>query len=244
MFWVFIFPVLLAAGLGIAFRNRPADRVRWRWCRAAAGRLARRPARRGRRAQGSGRLDRLRRRTGAPHRRRRAGRRPDGPRRRVPLRRHAPGAREARSGRTRRCSAPPGARPGAGDRAHGQRAGLALHRLRGARPARHEPHGQRHLGDGLRDRGCAAEAICSSAWWRRRCRGRSSLLSFCSRRLMFLIVEVAAAARLRGARLRRSPCVAPCCCLVASAVLLGALAFARHRAAHRLAAATIEGVSG
>src|ERR1700733_4546867 len=25
LFWVFIFPILLAAGLGIAFRNRPAD---------------------------------------------------------------------------------------------------------------------------------------------------------------------------------------------------------------------------
>jgi hypothetical protein len=25
IFWVFIFPILLAAGLGIAFRNRPAD---------------------------------------------------------------------------------------------------------------------------------------------------------------------------------------------------------------------------
>src|SRR5580692_12608270 len=25
MFWVFIFPLLLAAGLGVAFRNRPAD---------------------------------------------------------------------------------------------------------------------------------------------------------------------------------------------------------------------------
>src|SRR5271163_2356375 len=25
MFWVFIFPILLAAGLGIAFRNRPAE---------------------------------------------------------------------------------------------------------------------------------------------------------------------------------------------------------------------------
>src|SRR5260370_26540552 len=25
LFWVFAFPVLLAAGLGIAFRNRPAD---------------------------------------------------------------------------------------------------------------------------------------------------------------------------------------------------------------------------
>src|SRR5579864_9372325 len=28
LFWVFVFPVLLAAGLGIAFRNRPADVLR------------------------------------------------------------------------------------------------------------------------------------------------------------------------------------------------------------------------
>lgn len=28
LFWVFVFPILLAAGLGIAFRNRPADVVR------------------------------------------------------------------------------------------------------------------------------------------------------------------------------------------------------------------------
>jgi ABC-type multidrug transport system permease subunit len=28
MFWVFVFPILLAAGLGIAFRNRPADVLR------------------------------------------------------------------------------------------------------------------------------------------------------------------------------------------------------------------------
>src|SRR5665213_3071084 len=25
LFWVFVFPILLAAGLGIAFRNRPAE---------------------------------------------------------------------------------------------------------------------------------------------------------------------------------------------------------------------------
>ena len=25
VFWVFIFPILLAAGLGLAFRNRPAE---------------------------------------------------------------------------------------------------------------------------------------------------------------------------------------------------------------------------
>jgi ABC-type multidrug transport system permease subunit len=28
LFWVFVFPILLAAGLGIAFRNRPADAIR------------------------------------------------------------------------------------------------------------------------------------------------------------------------------------------------------------------------
>src|ERR1700722_2427086 len=28
LFWVFVFPVLLAAGLGIAFRNRPAELLR------------------------------------------------------------------------------------------------------------------------------------------------------------------------------------------------------------------------
>src|SRR6266853_965180 len=28
VFWVFVFPILLAAGLGIAFRNRPADVVK------------------------------------------------------------------------------------------------------------------------------------------------------------------------------------------------------------------------
>jgi ABC-type multidrug transport system permease subunit len=28
LFWVFIFPILMAAGLGLAFRNRPADKVK------------------------------------------------------------------------------------------------------------------------------------------------------------------------------------------------------------------------
>jgi ABC-2 type transport system permease protein len=28
VFWVFVFPILLAAGLGIAFRNRPAEVLR------------------------------------------------------------------------------------------------------------------------------------------------------------------------------------------------------------------------
>ena len=28
LFWVFIFPILLAGGLGLAFRNRPADVLR------------------------------------------------------------------------------------------------------------------------------------------------------------------------------------------------------------------------
>src|SRR5688500_16227772 len=28
VFWVFVFPILLAAGLGLAFRNRPAEALR------------------------------------------------------------------------------------------------------------------------------------------------------------------------------------------------------------------------
>lgn len=42
LFWVFIFPVLLAVGLGVAFRNRPPDRARVAVVRAApqAQRLA------------------------------------------------------------------------------------------------------------------------------------------------------------------------------------------------------------
>src|SRR5689334_16684812 len=36
VFWVFIFPILLAAGLGIAFRNRPAEASHIAVARAAA----------------------------------------------------------------------------------------------------------------------------------------------------------------------------------------------------------------
>src|SRR5689334_25341555 len=35
VFWVFIFPILLAAGLGLAFRNRPAEASRIAIVRAA-----------------------------------------------------------------------------------------------------------------------------------------------------------------------------------------------------------------
>ena len=38
IFWIFIFPILLAVGLGIAFRNRPADVLR---VGATTGQLAR-----------------------------------------------------------------------------------------------------------------------------------------------------------------------------------------------------------
>src|ERR1051326_137421 len=37
VFWVFVFPILLATGLGIAFRNRPADLVK---CAAVGPQLA------------------------------------------------------------------------------------------------------------------------------------------------------------------------------------------------------------
>jgi ABC-2 type transport system permease protein len=43
LFWVFIFPILLAAGLGLAFRNRPPEaQDRRRDARAGAGRCGRR----------------------------------------------------------------------------------------------------------------------------------------------------------------------------------------------------------
>src|SRR2546428_170193 len=90
VFWVFIFPVLLAAILGLAFRSRPPE--------ALPG------------AAGRGR--------GVAERRGAGGR----------LHRRARGA---------------------------DRAGHALRRFPGAGPARHEPHGHRHLGDRVLARGGA-----------------------------------------------------------------------------------------
>ena len=40
LFWVFVFPLLLAAGLGIAFRNRPADVLKIATVTPAAGAVA------------------------------------------------------------------------------------------------------------------------------------------------------------------------------------------------------------
>ncbi len=40
LFWVFIFPILLAAGLGIAFRDRPADIFENRGGHARINRIA------------------------------------------------------------------------------------------------------------------------------------------------------------------------------------------------------------
>ena len=37
VFWVFVFPILLAAGLGLAFRSRPPDVLRPNW-RSRCGR--------------------------------------------------------------------------------------------------------------------------------------------------------------------------------------------------------------
>ncbi len=42
VFWVFVFPLLLALGLGIAFRNKPADAVRVAIVAGAAPKMPRR----------------------------------------------------------------------------------------------------------------------------------------------------------------------------------------------------------
>ena len=169
VFWVFVFPVLLTAGLGIAFRNQAPERTPVAVVGAVAAARPR-DARRSTAAEGIRRraLDAIRAaaqalRTGevalvvAPGgadgasstASTRAARERDGP---------------AAGGR-RPCSAAAGPqRSGAGDaRRPVQRARVALRRLRGARPAGHEPDGQRHLGAGLRDRGRAAEEAAQAA---------------------------------------------------------------------------------
>ena len=41
VFWVFVFPIILAAILGLAFRSRPPERCRWRWSQARTPKRAR-----------------------------------------------------------------------------------------------------------------------------------------------------------------------------------------------------------
>ena len=78
---------------------------------------------------------------------------------------------------------------------------LALHRLRGPRPARHEPDGQRHLGPGLRHRGRAAEDLLKRLVATPMSRAQY-LASFVLSRLTFWSLEVALLRRLRRARVR------------------------------------------
>ena len=233
--------VLLTAGLGIAFRSRAPDRTPVALvARGARTDTPGRAARAARTASRSGRSP-----TPPPPRRSAPG---DVALVVVPERLPAsstattPSARmRARRGCgwTRRCSAPPAApTPFAASERTVREAGAPLHRLRGARAARHEPHGQRHLGDRLRDRGRPSASTCSSASSRRRCRGRSILASFVLSRLTFLVHRGRAAARLRRAGLRRAAARLARSCSLALC-LLSALAFSSlglllsPRAAHR-----------
>ena len=68
-------------------------------------------------------------------------------------------------------------------------AGLALHRLRGAGPPRHEPAGQRHLGHRLCRSWTPAGSGCSSGWSPRRCPKSAYLASFIISRLALLVLE-------------------------------------------------------
>ena len=195
MFWVFVFPVLLAAGLGIAFRSRAPERIPVARRRRGAGRddaLAARLAARRRLSVRA--LDDSAARAGAPHRRGRAGRsaRRRG-RRRVPLRR--------RPARGRDGAAPGGRRRAARRRPRRPRAGRASSRCASRAPATstswcpgllgHEPDGQRDLGPRASRSWTRAGSSCSSGSSPRRCRAPQYLASFVLSRLTFLVLEVA-----------------------------------------------------
>ena len=162
VFWVFVFPVLLALALGIAFRSKPVDRPQVApWSASTRADAGRAPAR----------LDAR----GAGARRRRGGRRPCARRGStwwcvaagaglgdLPLRRHPRGGPRGAPGRRRRACSARGAggtssRPPT--RPH-RRSRRAVHRLPHPRPDRPEPDGQRHVGHRLlgRDRAHAQAA--------------------------------------------------------------------------------------
>ena len=76
----------------------------------------------------------------------------------VSIRRHESGRpRRAHAGGSRRSTSRGPHRPGGFKRPADARAGVALHRFSDSRAAGDEPDGQRDLGHGVRDRGCAAQ---------------------------------------------------------------------------------------
>ena len=152
LFWVFGFPILLAAGLGVAFRNRPAEVLP---VGATTADLARamRPEKGLTVKQLSPAAAEEALRTGKL-----ALLAEPGPNGTVVYRFDDTNP----EGRAARQLADTAIQRGAGrtDPVRGEdrlvrEPGLALHRFPDPRPAGHEPDGQRHLGHGLRHRGRA-----------------------------------------------------------------------------------------
>ncbi len=190
VFWAVVFPGdPAAAGLGVAFRNQPAEVAQ-----------DRRDVRRARRRRSAGDPQLSRSSCSAPSRRRRrcaTGKvalvvepAPDGG---VSYRYDDtnPEARTARAaGRPRRAAWPADASIRCRSGRARARAGLALHRLPDARPGRHGHHGQRRLGPGLLDRRRAPPQADEAARRRRRCRGRTTCCRSWSGAWLLLVVEV------------------------------------------------------
>ncbi len=187
LFWVFIFPILLAAGLGIAFRNRPPDVLR---IAAVTPELAQ--SLRQEKLLDVQQLD-----AAAAQEALRTGKvallavpgasggieyrydetNPEGHTARLLADRAIQKARGTR-------------RSGGHDRPAGARDRLALYRLPDSRSAGNEPDGQRHLGHGIRHRGRAAQEAHEAPDRHAPCRGRTTCSRSCLSRLVLLVIEV------------------------------------------------------
>ncbi len=174
VFWALFFPILITAGLGVAFRSRPAEVLKV----AAAG-PAIAQALRQEPTLDVTELDQQAGEAAAANREGRAARgaRCRG-RRGLSLRRYeSRGPHRADAGRPRRPARRRPRRSGADARRHHPRGRLALHRLPGAGPRRPRHHEQYPLGPGLFHRRLAPPEADEAARSRRRCRARTT----CSR---------------------------------------------------------------
>ena len=198
VFWVFIFPILLAAGLGHRLsqpaggstENRGGDAASWRQSLRQEKLLdvQQIAARRGGdgAAHGQG---------GAAGR---AGRRTA--RWCIATTTPIPKGGTARMLADRAIQTRGGAhRSGGGERRVHARAGFALYRFPDSRTARDEPDGQRDLGHGIRDCGCAPQEADEAPGRDADAASITICCRSCLSRLSMLVVEVGCAAGLRRA---------------------------------------------